>query len=129
MWQSNNMGNITINSETINKVCQDGFMAFLKSQVTLKINSIDVSIETSKIPYAYCLVTPNFEIENVLNELYNFGQTNFTFSVICQVNELLKDGGASSIDIYAHNVQGSLTKKDDLLVFQIDSISFNEKGK
>ena len=123
------MENKIINSETIKKVCQDGFIVFLKSQVTLKINSIDVSIETSKIPYGYCLVTPNFEIENVLNELYKFGQTNFTFNVTCQVSKLLKDGESLSIDIYAHNVQGSLIKKDDSLVFQIDYIYFNEKGK
>lgn len=123
------MENKLINSETIKKVCQDGFIAFLKSQVTLKINSIDVSIETSKIPYGYCLVTPSFEIENVLNELYKFGKTNFTFNVTCQVSKLLKDGESLSIDIYAHNVQGSLIKKDDSLIFQIDYINFNEKGK
>ena len=122
------MENKIINSETINKVCNEGFIAFIKSQMTLKINGIDVSIESSKTPYGYCLVTPNQEIENVLNELYYCGQTNFTFNVTCQVCKILRDGESSSIDIYAHNVQGSFTKKDDFLGFKIDSIHFNEKG-
>ena len=123
------MENKIINKETINQSCQNGFIEFLKSQKTLKINGNAISIVNPINQQGYYIVTPIYEIEKIFDELSEFGEAIITFNVDCQVSKRLENGEYSSIDIYSHNAQGTLYKKDDSLVFQIDSLFFREKGK
>lgn len=118
-----------INKEKIDKTCQIEFSGFLKTQETLIINSIDVPIENSANSQGYCSLTLIYNTEKAISELLELGQTNITFNVNCQVNRKLENGDYISIDVSAFNVQGTLIKKNDTLIFQIGKIFFTERGR
>jgi hypothetical protein len=121
------MPKLIINKDKIIDACQSGFLDFIKSQESIKINGIDIPIVHPANYQGYCLVTPNCDFEKAVSELSELGLTNIIFNVNYKVDKRLANGESKSIEVYANDVQGALTIENDSFIFRIGNTFFRER--